>query len=505
MWSILKYCVDAHNQNRAEPSEPEKELSVDLSSENMTKTIEDYIKNYTENYLITLHYLDFPVIFCYTNLTTKIPETDKFKKLNEYLEPVKEVQKILLQNKADAISGMYFIRKKIEIQQEILLSTDQETFDRRASQSGLEPYVINDLRMIWKNSRLEYLQKALARHVEQYYKPDTGHPLWQYFVKFLEDTFKRGVDRFKTFICIGSTYIGKSVFFNKFVIPEQYYISHSNYLEYSKMPDQPHKVFRILDDIHWDNVTSTELKALLNRNISSVNIKYGYEYIFPLIPIIIMNGEDYKTFRSHFADIWEFIERNAVIYPPQGKQVIEEKTPLFTNEILRDGEEWPYLFNEIMKVTELVKCDCMNMNEWIKNELDKKESWKYDTKKYIQIPEMNDFKIPNPDLDKKAILKDYENYILRKKQKEMAEEKKPKPVEEPWYKRQGKKEAKKRTTTKFDDLDDYEDMSEEDEEYDKYDKKRRDDDSEDSESLSETGMESDSDSSEDMDKGFVEL
>ena len=118
---------------------------------------------------------------------------------------------------------------------------------------------------------------------------------------------------------------------------------------------------------------------------------------------------------------------------------------------------------------------------------------------------MNDFKIPNPDLDKKAILKDYENYILRKKQKEMAEEKKPKPVEEPWYKRQGKKEAKKRTTTKFDDLDDYDDMSEEDEEYDKYDRKRKDDDSEDSESLSETGMESDSDSSEDMDKGFVEL
>ena len=173
------------------------------------------------------------------------------------------------------------------MQKAILASMDQNTFDRLSAESGLEPYVINDLRTIWKNRRLEYLQQSLVHRVEVYYKPREDHPLYQAFLEYLEDVYKRGVDRFKTFICVGSTFIGKSIFFTKFIVPEKYYIYHSNYLEYSKMPNQPNKIFRILDDINWEQVTSTELKMLMNRNISSVNIKYGYEYIFPLIPIII--------------------------------------------------------------------------------------------------------------------------------------------------------------------------------------------------------------------------
>jgi len=191
-----------------------------------------------------------------------------------------------------------------------------------------------------------------------------------------------------------------------------------------------------LDDINWEQVTSTELKMLMNRNISSVNIKYGYEYIFPLIPIIIMNAEDYTLFRKHFSDVWEFIERNSVIYPPQnGNDVIEEKIPLFSEEKC-DLSDDVYLFNNILDIEELEKCNINNMNEYIKNRLNDTKSWKYDISKFIQMPKSPDMPIPNPEINKKSILKQYEDYILRKKKKEMAkesEEKEEKRPALPWY------------------------------------------------------------------------
>ena len=268
------------------------------------------------------------------------------------------------------------------------------------------------------------------------------------------------------------------------------------------MADQPKKIFRILDDIHWEQVSSTELKALMNRNISSVNIKYGYEYIFPLIPIIIMNGEDYKTFKSHFSDIWEFIERNAVIYPPQHKGNEEEKVNLFTKETSVNIED-DYIFNNIMDVRELEKFDGKNMNEWIRNELVKTCGWKYNTTRYIQLPENEqEIKIPNFELDKKTILKEYEEYLLRKKQKEMENEKKPKAVgESRWseiyerskkyipYKRDSLEIMDEKKEDKYDD--DETEMSEEDDDEDMKD----DVDSEDS---------SFSEDSEDN-EGFIEL
>ena len=435
MWSILKYVIDSPNANDQEPSKPNDEVPEDVRFENILEAIKNEVDKNAENYIIALHYLDFPVLIHYG--LVKIKDTDHLKTLHEYLEPQKEIKKILLMNKADYIKGFFFLRNQIKIQQDILESLDQQTFDRRAAESGLEPYVINDLRTIWKNRKLEYLQRSLVHQEEVYYKPNEDHPLYRKFVEYLEDIYKRGVDRFKTFICIGSTFIGKSVFFTKFIVPERYYIYHSNYLEYSKMPNQPNKIFRILDDINWEQVTSTELKMLMNRNISSVNIKYGYEYIFPLIPIIIMNAEDYTLFRKHFSDVWEFVERNSVIYPEQnGGDVIEEKIPLFSDERCEISDD-VYLFNKIISIEDLDECDINNMNEYIKKQLDSKESWKYNTTKFIQMPKVQtNVRIPNPEINKKSILKQYEEYILRKKTKEMAkegkedEEKKPRL---PWY------------------------------------------------------------------------
>ena len=503
LWTVLKYVIDCPDTKCENPPEAENESIENLGFENITETIKNEINKNAENYVISLHYLEFPVVIHYG--IEKLKETKHLKIYREQNDYQKEVRKILLMNKDDYVQGFYFLRNQIAVQKDILYSLDQDTFDKRASESGLEPYIINDLRTIWKNRRLESLQAALAHHVDTYYKPNVNHPLYTTFIKYLEDIYKRGVDRFKTFICIGSTFIGKSVFFSKFIVPEEYYVYHSNYLEYSKMPNQPNKIFRVLDDINWDQVTSTELKSLMNRNISSVNIKYGYEYIFPLIPIIIMNGEDYKIFRKHFSDIWTFIERNAVIYPPQnGKEVKEERTPLFTSEVISENTTENYLFNNIMDVRNLKKCDMNNMNEWIKKMLNTTESWKYDTTRYVPFPERQNIRIPNPELSKKTILKQYEEYLLRKKVKEMnnegkEEEKKPR---EPWYKQyyqSPKKNTYKTKPTKFNDLEDLSDDDDQ-EEYKpkkKYSKDYNDDDDEDDMSEDDSGSDDDSEGDDD--------
>lgn len=519
MWTILKYVVDHPNEKDQDAAQAVDEPAENVRFEDPLEAIKNEIDKNAENYIISLHYLEFPIVIYYG--ITKLKETAHLKIIHEYVESYKEARKILLMGKEDEVRGFYFLQNQVRVQKEILYSLDQETFDKRASESGLEPYIINDLRTIWKNRRLEQLQCALAHHTDKYYKPDVNHELYTTFVRYLENIYKRGVDRFKTFICIGSTFIGKSVFFSKFVVPEEYYIYHSNYLEYSKMPNQPNKIFRILDDINWDQVTSTELKSLMNRNISSVNIKYGYEYIFPLIPIIIMNGEDYKAFRQHFADIWEFIERNAVIYPQQGRDVVEETRPLFTKEEVSFVDPQTYLFSKIYDVSQLKNCTMNNMNEWIKSELNRKESWKYDTKKYIQMPCQEDMRIPNPELNKKTIMKQYEEFLLKKRVKEMEnseEKEKEKKPREPWYKgyksvSAAKKRPQKVVRTKFDvaDMNDvsepdyrrkkkssrFDDLDDDDDDYD--------DDYDDDDDMSDDSADSDSGPDEEFRKGFIQI
>lgn len=418
-WSTFYYRINQLNgQNSILPNSNEQSVPL-LPQNHAFDEIKEYIEKYTEHYLIALHYLDVPIIITYSS--SSVPEGPLVKRLKEYFEPVKEVTRILMQDKAEVVKGFHFLRHAVQVRKSILEATDQETFDLRAANSGLETYVINDLRTVWKNSRLQYLKKSLPKQYETLYLPNKEHPIYANFVDFLKKTYARGVDRFKAYICVGSSFIGKSVFFMKFIVPEKYYIYHSNNLEYSKMPDQPHKIFRILDDINWGAVSDMEFKALLNRNISSVDVKYSYEYLFPLIPIIIMNKEDYNTFRTHFSAIWEFVERNAVIYPPQTtREAIQEEQPLFTQQIA--NENYEYLFDSIVHVQTLNEIDyskCSNLNEWIKKYLDQTEGYYYDAHRYMQLPMSGINKIPNPSLDKKSILEQYDEYILKKKKLEM--------------------------------------------------------------------------------------
>ena len=59
---------------------------------------------------------------------------------------------------------------------------------------------------------------------------------------------------------------------------------------------------------------------------------------------------------------------------------------MFTKEISTNIED-DYIFNNIIDIRELEKCNEKNMNEWIRSELVKTCAWKYDTTKYIQLPE----------------------------------------------------------------------------------------------------------------------
>ena len=216
MWSIFKYVVDNVNDEKTELSDSQEETLMILRTNETLDAIKKEINENAENYVVSLHYLDFPIVIFYS--TVKLKDTEHLKTMHEYYEPFKEVRKIMLMDKADIVKGFNLLCNQIRVQKDILISLDQYTFDKRASESGLETYIINDLRTIWKNRRLETLQKSLVQRDIKYNKPNKEHPLYKCFVKYLEDTYRNGVDRFKTFICIGDTYIGKSVFFTKFVI-----------------------------------------------------------------------------------------------------------------------------------------------------------------------------------------------------------------------------------------------------------------------------------------------
>ena len=167
MWSVFKYVINRPNTQDQESPKTDEEIIEDVRLDNVLETIKNEVDNNAENYVIALHYLDFPVLIHYG--LVKLRDTDHLKTLHEYLEPQKEIKKILLMDKADYVKGFYFLRNQIQIQQDILKSLDQQTFDKRAAESGLEPYVINDLRTIWKNRKLEYLQRSLVHQEEIYY------------------------------------------------------------------------------------------------------------------------------------------------------------------------------------------------------------------------------------------------------------------------------------------------------------------------------------------------
>ena len=65
MWTILKYVVDSPNPENKEVPEPVNESTEDVGFEQVLNTIKGEIQKNAENYVISLHYLDFPVVIHY--------------------------------------------------------------------------------------------------------------------------------------------------------------------------------------------------------------------------------------------------------------------------------------------------------------------------------------------------------------------------------------------------------------------------------------------------------
>ena len=62
MWSVLKYIVDDPNKQCTIISESMENSDEETCRENSLEIIKNYVDKYTENYIISLHYLSVPII-----------------------------------------------------------------------------------------------------------------------------------------------------------------------------------------------------------------------------------------------------------------------------------------------------------------------------------------------------------------------------------------------------------------------------------------------------------
>ena len=94
MWALVKYRINDINSGVQVSSSTDKKANEDILLNDTLKPIKDYIEKYAENYLISFHYLDYPIIIAYCN---KRPEqTNNFKIVQEVIEWSKEITKILM-------------------------------------------------------------------------------------------------------------------------------------------------------------------------------------------------------------------------------------------------------------------------------------------------------------------------------------------------------------------------------------------------------------------------
>ena len=96
MWSVFKYVVDSPDAEHQEPAQTDDETVKDVRPDDIVETIKREVDKNAENYIVALHYLDFPVLIHFG--LGKMKETPHIKTLRDYLEPAKEVRKILLMN-----------------------------------------------------------------------------------------------------------------------------------------------------------------------------------------------------------------------------------------------------------------------------------------------------------------------------------------------------------------------------------------------------------------------
>lgn len=336
---------------------------------------------------------------------TEKPQYSDFVKLDDPIT-MNEIETILLSSEVLYVKGFFMLRRKVGILKRIVHEENDDKFERDASLLNLEGWKHDFYYKQFNKNRIDsYKAVNFTKNIMDV---NRSHPLIISAMNFLRNCFKTNNKRIFSMIIIGNTKIGKSICFKNCLIKQDYIEYHNNYLEFSKTTNVKKTMIRILDDINWNEVDEMTLKALLNRNVSTVNIKYSYGMVYPLINFFLMNKEDYKIFQKKYVNIWNFISKNVNIYPVQkGKKITEENDILYTNEPFENN----YLFDEIYDGLDDIEIKS-NMYQDLKEILLKTKTNVYDNKQFIEFDEDNEIKIPNINEVKNNLLNDYKEEDL---------------------------------------------------------------------------------------------
>ena len=319
-----------------------------------------------------------------------------------------DIENIIMSNQIVYIKGFFFLRrKKVLIEKMINCDCDND-FNEVSSKLGLDTWKYE---FYHKKFLFTKMNKLINKNIlNVVYDIKRDHPLIIFFMDFLRACFKMVNKRIFSIILIGDTKIGKSVCFKECLIDQKYIEYHNNMLEFSKCTDENKKVFRLMDDINWNTVDVMTLKSILNRNVATVDVKYSYGIIYPMINIFLMNKEDYAIFQRKYVDIWSFISNNVSIYPKQEKEIVEE-TQLLYDPTTKFSS---YLFNEIVDLSQseknfqdmLERGESPNIYECIKSYLLDNQPYIYDNKQFIDLTSFDISLLPNRQL--------IENEMIRK-------------------------------------------------------------------------------------------
>jgi len=340
-------------------------------------------------------------------ISEKKPKYENFivKKFN--IIKLEDIENIISSCNIIKIKGFEFIRKKVYLTKTLVKCSNEDEFQLIASKLNIDGYKYDFYHRQFERNKINNLTNNYYNGVIYNIKKD--HPLIITFLDFLKNCFKTKNNRIFTIILIGDTKIGKSICFKNCLIPSNYIEYHNNFLEFSKTDNENKKLFRILDDISWENVDEMSLKSILNRNISTINVKYAYGIVYPLINIVLMNAEDFVIFINKFKSIYNFIQKNTIIYPEfNGKDINEEHERIYdVNSNFNDD----YLFNEVFNVDELDDLNITNnIYNAIKDKLVLENPTIYDNNQFLEFEEKE--KIDN--LNSNKLIKQLKNSISKK-------------------------------------------------------------------------------------------
>ena len=351
---------------------------------------------------------------------------------NEYIN-YQDIENVIMSNEIVYIKGFLLLRRKKILINKLINSNSDNDFNDLSNKLNLDNWKYE---FYHKKFLFKKMNKLISKNVlPTVYDIKRDHPLIVFFMNFLSNCFKLINKRIFSIIIIGDTKIGKSVCFKECLTSPGYIEYHNSMLEFSKCSNENKKIFRLLDDINWNTVDIMTLKTILNRNVASVDVKYSYGIIYPMINIFLMNKEDYLIFQKKYVDIWSFISNNVAIYPKQLDNSIEEEmNELYDSNKTLDS----YLFNDIIDLNQFenefdyqISANVHpNIYECIKSKLIDIKPYIYDNRQFIDLTSADISMIPNRQLIENEMIRKIKEVETQEKYNEKVKkvEKKPKLV-----------------------------------------------------------------------------